>query len=332
MMPDIDGYEVTRQLRKNPATVSIPILMFTAKTQLDDKVTGFDVGADDYLTKPTHPSELQSHVKALLARTKEKKSTPQTSLPEKQGFIIGVISVRGGLGVSTVAANLASALMSLTQSEVILAELTPGNGRLSNDLGVPSQTGLTKLLQGSVAEITNEKVQASLVKHKSGLQVLLASENPRDVNLTSQVQNFEVLVTHLASLARFTVLDLGSGLPTYAQKLLIKSNQQFVVLDGTAQTIQQTKILLEEILGLNIKKEKVAVILNNRQRVEGLLPAKSVQEKLEYPIAISIAPAPEVFLQASRVHATVVIAEPSNIISQHFLKIADVMVKREKAR
>jgi DNA-binding response OmpR family regulator len=55
MMPDMDGYEVTRRLRKNPATATIPILMFTAKTQLDDKVTGFEVGADDYLTKPTHP-------------------------------------------------------------------------------------------------------------------------------------------------------------------------------------------------------------------------------------------------------------------------------------
>src|SRR5688572_4374337 len=69
MMPDMDGYEVTRRLRKNPDTSSTPILMFTAKTQLDDKVTGFEVGADDYLTKPTHPTELQSHVKALLERT-----------------------------------------------------------------------------------------------------------------------------------------------------------------------------------------------------------------------------------------------------------------------
>ncbi|HLA86696.1 MAG TPA: response regulator, partial [Anaerolineales bacterium] len=72
MMPDMDGYEVTRRLRKNPATVNIPILMFTAKTQLDDKVTGFEVGVDDYLTKPTHPIELQSHVKALLARAIQK--------------------------------------------------------------------------------------------------------------------------------------------------------------------------------------------------------------------------------------------------------------------
>ena len=58
MMPGMDGYEVTRRLRAKPETVDTPILMFTAKTQLDDKVAGFEVGADDYLTKPTHPSEL----------------------------------------------------------------------------------------------------------------------------------------------------------------------------------------------------------------------------------------------------------------------------------
>jgi DNA-binding response OmpR family regulator len=54
MMPNMDGYEVTRQLRQNPITANTPILMFTAKTQLDDKVAGFEVGADDYLTKPRH--------------------------------------------------------------------------------------------------------------------------------------------------------------------------------------------------------------------------------------------------------------------------------------
>ena len=110
MMPDMDGYEVTRRLRKNPATVATPILLFTAKSQLDDKVVGFEVGADDYLTKPTHPSELQSHVHALLARSAQKDTKIVTAQHEQHGFVIGVLAVRGGLGVSAVAANLASSL------------------------------------------------------------------------------------------------------------------------------------------------------------------------------------------------------------------------------
>ncbi|MBK7451990.1 MAG: response regulator [Anaerolineales bacterium] len=100
MMPDMDGYEVTRRLRKNPATAAIPILMFTAKTQLDDKVTGFEVGADDYLTKPTHPTELQSHVKALLARATPKSPEDMATVSqERHGYVIGVVSERAGWGL-----------------------------------------------------------------------------------------------------------------------------------------------------------------------------------------------------------------------------------------
>ncbi|HRF97299.1 MAG TPA: response regulator, partial [Aggregatilineales bacterium] len=53
MMPDMNGYDVCRRLRGNPLTQDIPIIMFTAKTLIDDKVAGFEAGADDYLTKPT---------------------------------------------------------------------------------------------------------------------------------------------------------------------------------------------------------------------------------------------------------------------------------------
>jgi len=83
MMPDMDGYEVARRLRNNPKTTQIPILMFTAKSQADDKVTGYAAGADDYLTKPTHPSQLQAHVKALLERSPKAETGPGTTRGKK---------------------------------------------------------------------------------------------------------------------------------------------------------------------------------------------------------------------------------------------------------
>src|SRR5512140_759641 len=91
MMPDMDGYEVTRRLRKNPVTATTPILLFTAKTQLDDKVAGFEAGADDYLTKPTHPAELQAHIKALLVRVHPKKPEEMdTAVREQHGRVAGM--------------------------------------------------------------------------------------------------------------------------------------------------------------------------------------------------------------------------------------------------
>src|SRR5512133_1951837 len=122
MMPDMDGYEVTRRLRQNPATMETPVLMFTAKTQLNDKVSGFDVGANDYLTKPTHPSELQARVKTLLLRAGEKKGTFTSKETENYGYVIGVLGARGGLGTTTLAINLGASLYARTRSDVIVAE------------------------------------------------------------------------------------------------------------------------------------------------------------------------------------------------------------------
>ncbi len=334
MMPDMDGYEVTRRLRKNPATVSIPILMFTAKTQLDDKVTGFEVGADDYLTKPTHPTELQAHVKALLARVASKESSNESldTLNEQHGYVIGVLSTRGGLGVSTLASNLAASIFTRSQTDVILAELTPGQGTLGMDFGAPKQKGLTEILQGSVVEVTREKVQSSLIPHNSGVKLLLASENPRDVTLTSQVQNYEVLVNRLASLSHFIVLDMGVGLPAFVQKILPMCNECMVVLEGIPGTIQHTKLLIEEIEALNFDSKNINVILNNRQRTEAQMAWTSVQEKLGHTITATLTPAPELFMQAARMQTPAVMSQPTNMTSQQFLKIADSVIEREKAR
>ena len=333
MMPDMDGYEVTRRLRKNPVTATIPIMMFTAKTQLDDKVTGFEVGADDYLTKPTHPTELQAHVKALLARTVHKDPNDVvTASHEHHGYVIGVLAARGGLGVSSLASNLAAGIFTRTQSDVILAELVPGQGTFGLNFGAPNQKGLTEILQGSVVEVTREKVQASLVPHNSGIKLFLASENPRDITLTSQVPNYEALVARLSSLARFVVLDLGTGLPTFVQKVLPMCNERIIVVEGAPSAIQHTKLLIDDIFDLHIDRKSISVVLNNRQRSEAQMAWTQVQEKLGHSISSTLTPAPELFLQAERLQTPAVMCQPTNMTSQQFLKIADSIIEREKAR
>ena len=69
MLPDISGTEVCRQLRQSPTTRGIPILMLTAKTDAIDRVVGFEVGADDYVTKPFSVRELVLRIKAILRRS-----------------------------------------------------------------------------------------------------------------------------------------------------------------------------------------------------------------------------------------------------------------------
>jgi len=74
MLPVIDGLEVCRRLRREPAGADVPVIMLTAKGEELDKVLGLELGADDYMTKPFSPRELVARVKARLRRlTKEDK-------------------------------------------------------------------------------------------------------------------------------------------------------------------------------------------------------------------------------------------------------------------
>ena len=68
MMPRIDGYEATRQLRQQEETSRMPIILLTARAQEEDIARGFDAGADDYVRKPFSPQELGSRVQAALGR------------------------------------------------------------------------------------------------------------------------------------------------------------------------------------------------------------------------------------------------------------------------
>jgi pilus assembly protein CpaE len=330
MMPDMDGYEVTRRLRANPSTMETPILMFTAKTQLDDKVIGFEVGANDYLTKPTHPSELQARVKTLLARANEKKGATASARDENRGFVTGVLSARGGLGATTVAVNVAAGLFTRTKSDVILAEMLPGRGALALELGVSASKGVSELLSTTkLSEITRDGIKESLVHHGSGLQLLLASDRPRDMHLIGQNANYESLVSKLGSLGRFVVLDLGAGLQPFTQNVIAHCDEMLVVLEGNPNTIINTKALIEDLVSFGMNIRNISAVLNNRIRSDTQLPASQVQAKLGYEIITTLTPAPELFVQSTRLQTPAILCQPDSLLTRQINKIVEYLAERE---
>ena len=330
MMPDMDGYEVTRRLRQNPSTANTPILMFTAKTQLDDKVVGFEVGANDYLTKPTHPSELQARVKTLLARVPKKKGASEEAQSENRGYVIGVLAARGGLGVTTLAVNLAAGLLNRTKSDVIVAELLPGQGVLALDLGLTSSKGLINLLStNKVSEVTRDKTREALTHHGSGLKFLLSSDRPRDMQLINQTANYEATLSTLASLARFVVLDLGVGIQPFAQKIFPHCNEILIVLEGTPNIITHTKALIDDLVSMDVNRRNISVILNNRIRSDTQLPTTQVQSKLDFEILSTLSPAPELFTQATRMQAPAILCQPESMTTRQVNKLVEFIIERE---
>jgi DNA-binding response OmpR family regulator len=78
-LPDFDGLEVLRAIRKHPALKSSPVIIVTARSEEIDRVLGLELGADDYLPKPFSSRELMARVRAILRRASPKTETPETA-------------------------------------------------------------------------------------------------------------------------------------------------------------------------------------------------------------------------------------------------------------
>lgn len=88
MLPDVDGLEICRQLKADPVTSQIPIVMVTAKGKESDIVLGLGIGADDYITKPFSISELVARVKAVLRRFQTATDVQSGEVIIHEGLVI----------------------------------------------------------------------------------------------------------------------------------------------------------------------------------------------------------------------------------------------------
>ncbi|WP_022664830.1 response regulator [Desulfospira joergensenii] len=99
MLPGIDGLEVTRYLRNNGETKDMPIVMLTAKGEESDVVTGLELGANDYISKPFSPRELTARIRAILRRRQQKVVESRTRVKQEGEMIIDqakhVVTIEG---------------------------------------------------------------------------------------------------------------------------------------------------------------------------------------------------------------------------------------------
>ena len=109
MLPGMDGIEILKHLRSNPATARIPVIMATAKGTEYDRVLGLDAGADDYLSKPFGMLEMVSRIRAVLRRTE----------PAEQTQILSIGSLQLDTAAHTVLVSGSRILLTLKEFELL---------------------------------------------------------------------------------------------------------------------------------------------------------------------------------------------------------------------
>ncbi len=326
MMPGMDGYEVAQRLRADPNTANIPIIMFTAKGALDDKLAGFEAGADDYITKPVHPSELLARIRRVLTRATGQLSeaTLRRARPSwgAHGYLVGVIGAKGGVGASTVSLNVGVALRQKAQANVIVAEMRPGQGSLGLELGLESNTGLANLLKLDLEEITPARVSGELLMFNPGMRLLLASADPQETRFASESDKAERITRHLKALAPFVLADLGPSIQPWTRAILPLCNHIFLVLDGHPTTVRQAKRLIEFMSNQGFGTGRLSLILLNRARSAMQSPWREVQRTLGVALAKVITPAPELAYQAAQNNMPMISQAPNSLTAEQYADLA----------
>lgn len=330
MMPEMDGYEVTRRLRANPQTTQIPIILFSAKGQVDDKLLGYEVGADDYLTKPTQPRELIAHIKAVLARAQKVVSVPSVTTPYtayQRGTVIAVLAARGGLGVTTVAINLGVSIHQTLQKDVIIADLRPGQATIGHELGYLSSDGLNNLLQRDIGVITPIEIERELISYLPGIKLMLASSHPLDSKYLLHKEHFELITENLARLTNFLILDIGNNLFPFAGKILNLIDELIVVIEPVPLTIKLTKSLLQDLTSFGVGEGRTKFVMVNKLRSNVQLTIPEVQEQLGRVVTGTITSAPELAYHASTNQKAMILQQPESITANQFQQLVEKVAR-----
>lgn len=322
MMPDMDGYEVCRRLRADETTAGIPIIMFTAKTLVDDKVAGFEAGADDYLTKPTHPAELASRVKAILARS----AGTRRGDPNK-GTTIGFIGAKGGVGTTTLALNTAAALVMAGENPV-LADFRLGAGSLCLMMGMEHSVGMADLLTKPASELLPNVVETEMVVHASGLRALLSSANSREAQLNFENDSAVAIINSLRDLGQPAIFDLGTGFTQTMSRLQREMDQIVLVIEPISVAIDMARNLIHELETDGPGVGRINVVVVNRSQSSQQIPWNEVESALGRELRAIISAAPDVATKAIQSATPMVILQPSTIVSNQIVKLSEDLTTR----
>ncbi|RRR68384.1 MAG: response regulator [Candidatus Viridilinea halotolerans] len=324
LMPDLDGYEVCRRIRRQPAFARLPILMLTGHNTLTERIKGFEAGADNYLSKPVNPEELQVLVKVLLQRQ-------QMTLiaPKELARTIAVFSLRGGVGVSSVAVNLSAGLALLWNERVALVDLALANGQAALMLDVPPRNTWADLAHVPTEEIDAAMIDLVMQNHSSGVRVLAA---PSRLELNELITGAKVsqVLNLLKATYCYLVLDLPHDFNEPSLAGLDSADQIILVVAPELASVRAASSALKVFASLNYPDERIKLCLNWTFERNGLA-RKEIESSLGQAFDIILPFAPDHFINAINTGVPPVISMAKGPLGALFEDVA-FMFSREEQR
>jgi pilus assembly protein CpaE len=282
MLPDMDGFQILERLKRDPKFGSIPVIVITAKDELDKKLKAFELGADDYLVKPFQPEELVARMGILARRRRAAQAHSKSADKAKNASLQVVHTLRGGLGCSSIVVNLGLAFQKLWGRSVLLVDgvLTAGQIALMLDA---KPTATWENLVGITEETMDEVVVSEMMcEHKSGIRYIASPRYPIAAD-TFSTDILKLFVDNLKTQNDFIVADVSHDFSDMTINMLSMSDSILLVLAPEIASLRSTVGALEIYDRLGISVDKVKIILNNNSSNPAIKQAQ-LEKVLKRPI------------------------------------------------
>jgi pilus assembly protein CpaE len=312
MMPDINGYEVTRQLRRDPQFAGVPILVLTAQSGLQDKLKAFEAGADDYLSKPFEAAELLARISALLRRVESAKTSRIAQPVEDMARTIAIHSLRGGTGCSTLSANIGVSLASLWGGTILL-DMTMTAGQIALMLNMNLRRTWADIARFGAGELDMEVLHSVISMHESGLAFIAAPTFP----VEGETLRGETLLTALSLLKKqydYIVADLPHDFSDAALRVLDSADMILMVATPDMASIRATAAAMDTYSKLGYPHERLKLLINATFPRSGL-PKDKIEAALGLTSIVTIPHIADVFVEAINYGQPPVFHKPQESIS-----------------
>ncbi len=296
MMPDIDGYEVTRTLRRDPQFASTPILVLTAQGGLQDKLKSFEAGADDHLTKPFEAAELLARVTVLLKRAAPAPESKPAVPAGEAARMIAIHSLRGGTGCSTLAVNLSMALSALWKTPTILLDLTMTAGQVALMLNMTLRRTWADMANLSASDLDMNVLSSLVGKHESGLHFIAAPTFPSDSEKLSG-ETLGAAIKFIKTQYDYVVADLPHDFSEPAVHALDVADTILMVVSPDMASIRAAIAAMDTYQKLGYPQEKIRLVLS-AIFPHSSLTRKKIEAALKMEALVTIPYVQDVFVDA----------------------------------
>jgi pilus assembly protein CpaE len=261
MMPDMNGFDVLQQLKNDPDLAQIPVIFLTSLSSKEDKLRAFNLGAEDYLTKPFQADEFMAHITAAL-RSGGSSGQDSRGKAGKRGSIIALYSPKGGVGTTTLTIQLGEAMALHEGHRVILIDLALPLGGLAPLLKLYTTRHVVSLLQTAVEEYTLDTALRFAQNHRSNLKVIPAPGHYLNAQEFPKPQKLTPVLDLLAGAGYQILLDLGTALTPLTLAALQRADKTFALTSGQTESNLHLDTFLSSAPQMGLDTRRILPVIN----------------------------------------------------------------------